>query len=96
MRGHVGEGSVPVVVVENAASIAEYEQIGEAVVVVVADGYAHSEQTLGAHAGAGGDVGKGAVAVIAVKRASQRLRWACTRAVAAPFTRYRSSKPSWS
>ena len=73
MCGNVRKGVVPVVVIEDASSIAEYEQIGEAVVVVVTHGYAHSEQTLSAYASADGDIGEGAIAVVAVKRASQRL-----------------------
>src|SRR5215472_9958820 len=54
--GHVGEGSVAVVVVENRTSIAEYEQVGESVVVVVSYGHTHPEQALGAHPRFGGDL----------------------------------------
>src|SRR5205807_212003 len=73
--GNVRKGVVPVVVIEDASSIAEYEQIGEAVVVVVTHGYAHSEQTLSAYASADGDIGEGAIAVVAVKRASPRSEY---------------------
>src|SRR5215471_4756641 len=72
-RGNIGEGSVSVVVVENASSVAEYEQIGESVVIVVSYGYAHSEQTFGAYPRGGGDIGESAITVVAVERASQRL-----------------------
>src|SRR5215510_7738440 len=63
VRRNIGEGSVSTVVVENAPSIAEYKQIGEPVVVVVAYSYAHSEQTFGAYPRGGGDIGESAITV---------------------------------
>src|SRR6185369_4040591 len=38
----VSEGSVPIVVIEDASSVLGYVDIGEAVAIVVADGGAHS------------------------------------------------------
>src|ERR1700736_3606031 len=41
-RGHIGESSVAVVVIQNVLAIASNVQVGIIVIVVVTDGYAHA------------------------------------------------------
>src|ERR1039457_728301 len=71
----VRKAAISVVVIKNAARVAENEQVGEAVIVVVADGNAHAEESLGADPGLSGDISERSVAVVAVESASQRLFW---------------------
>ena len=68
----VGEGAVAVVVIENRPAVGGDEEVGKAVVVVVADGHAHAEGPAG-DAGLLGDVGERAVAIVLVERVADRL-----------------------
>ena len=70
---HVGEGAVAVVAVEDGAAVGGDEQIGEAVVIVIAHGHAHAEGASG-DAGFFCDVGEGAVAIVFVKRVADGAR----------------------
>ena len=67
--GDVGEGAVAVVAIEDDAAEAADEEVGEAVVVEVADGCAHRPAGI-ADAGFVGDVGEGAVVVVVVEGAA--------------------------
>ena len=71
---YISEGAVTVVAVENAAPILGHVQVREAIGVVIADGDAHAITTT-SNTGRFGDIGEGTVAVIAVERVAQRLRW---------------------
>src|SRR5262249_31207282 len=71
--GNIREGSVAVVMVEDRTVVAEYHQIGVTVIVVISHGDAHPESAFGAHAGLLGHVSERPVAVVAIKRAAQRL-----------------------
>src|SRR5579884_278897 len=74
LPGHIGERSIAIVAIENRSPVAADEQIGKAVVVIVAHGDSHPEQTFSAHARFRSDVGKRSIAVIAVQRPAQRMR----------------------
>ena len=80
--GDVGEGAVAVVAIEHDAAEATDDEVGEAIVVEVADGRAHGPAGI-ADAGLVGDVGEGAVVIVVVERAAGLLagerhgrRWA--------------------
>ena len=62
--GDVGEGAVAVVVVEDVLAVVGDEEIVEAVVVVVADAAGLAPAGFVLEAGAVGDVGEGAVAIV--------------------------------
>ncbi len=68
---NVSEGSVAVVVIQNASSILGHVQIGKAVAVIVAHG-----DTLpvaaGRDAGLLRDVGEGSISIVAIERVAQR------------------------
>jgi hypothetical protein len=63
--GDVDETPAPVVLEEAALSHCRDQKIGKAVVVIIPDGYAHPVH-LHCQAGALGDIGEGAVTVVAV------------------------------
>src|SRR6202035_5461209 len=63
LLAHVGKSSVAVVVVENVLAVVSYEQIFEAVVVVVSDANALAPAAM-AQSSSGGHVGKCAVAIV--------------------------------
>ena len=65
--GHIGEGAIAVVVIENVAPELRDVEIGKAVVVVVAPDAPQAVAGAG-NAGLFGDVGEGAVAVVAIER----------------------------
>src|SRR5205807_7340136 len=67
----VGERAVAVVVIENAPPIAEDQQVGKSVIVIVTHRNPHAEQPLSADPGSSSDVAEGAISVVPVKRASQ-------------------------
>ena len=69
---HIGECAVAVVAIKNDAAEAGDQQIGPAVVVVVADDGAHGPAGI-AHAGLVGNIGKCAVMVVVVERAARLL-----------------------
>ena len=68
----IGEGAVAIVAIENRASVGGDEEVGEAIVVVVARGDAHAEGAAG-DAGGPGHVGEGAVAVVLVRGRALRI-----------------------
>ena len=74
MLGHVAEGSVVIVLVQDAAPVSGHQHVRPAVVVVIPNGDAHAEIRPG-HAGLFRDVGKRAVAVVLVQGIAQRLGW---------------------
>ena len=57
----------------DAFAVGGDEQIGPAVVVVIADGDAHPEASAG-HTGFFRHIGEGAVAIVLVQRVAERLR----------------------
>ena len=67
----VGEGAVVVVVVEAVLAEVGDVDVGPAVVVVVADGYAEAPAVVG-DAGLGRDVGEGAVVIVVEERGVRR------------------------
>src|SRR5437867_9927040 len=71
---YVGECTVTIVLVKNAASVGCDENIRPSVVVVVADGNAHSEGSA-RHTGFFGDISECAVAIVFVKCIADRLCW---------------------
>ena len=73
-RGHIRKGAVTIVVIENAAAVTADEQVGEAIIVVVAHRDAHPEQALGSDAGCHCYVGESSITIVPVERASQRVR----------------------
>src|SRR5438309_179474 len=74
MISYVSKCAVPIVVVENGTPIAADKEIGKAVVVKIADSYTHSEEAFSAYACALRDIGKCAISIVVVKRASQETR----------------------
>jgi hypothetical protein len=62
-------------VIEDAAAISANEEIGEAIVVVVAYCDSHSEQTLCADTSFGRNVGKGSISIVAIESTAQRPAW---------------------
>src|SRR5207249_489644 len=70
--GDVGECTVTIVLVKNAASVGCDENIRPPVVVVVADGNTHSEGSA-RHARFLGHIGECAIAIVLVKRIAERL-----------------------
>src|SRR6266536_6169702 len=75
MCSHIGESSIAVVVIQNAAAVPENEQVREAVIVVVADRDPHAEEVFCAYTGPDGHVTERSVSIVAVESASSRLRW---------------------
>src|SRR5580692_422336 len=71
LRCHVGKCAIPVVVIEDASSVAEHEEVRESVVVVVADRDAHTKQAFSTNPGAFRNIAKGAVAVVLIQGAPQ-------------------------
>ena len=71
----IGEGAVPVVVVKDGTAVGGDEDVGKAVVIVVADGHAHAESAA-RHARRFGHIREGAVAIVLVERVANGL-WAC-------------------
>src|SRR5437016_6235882 len=71
---NLGERSVAVVVVKNGAPVACHVQIRIAVVVEVADGDALPIVPFTAYTGFLGNISKGAIAVVVIKSAAQRMR----------------------
>src|SRR6185312_4665024 len=71
LGGHVGEGAVAVVVIEDAVGVLGDVEVGEAVAVVVTDSNAHAVGVAW-NAGLGGDIGKGSIAVVAIEGIAQR------------------------
>ncbi len=74
----IGKFAVTVIAEEMALADAGDENVGEAVVVVIADGYAHAVH-FDIEAGGAGDVGERTVAIVAI----ETLAWifgACGRA----------------
>src|SRR5437867_9734492 len=69
---YVGECTVTIVLVKNAASVGCDENIRPPVVVVVADGNTHSEGSA-RHARFLGHIGECAIAIVLVKRIAERL-----------------------
>ena len=75
LQSHVREGSVAVVVKEKVLEgVIRDEDIGEAVVVVVGKGYAHSLADVLRDMRLRGDVGKRSVAIVAVKDVVRTLK----------------------
>src|SRR5579864_7576718 len=72
VRAHVGEGSVTVVVIENASAVTHHEQIRESIVVIVAYSHSHAEKSLSADASLSCDLSKASISVIPVQSAPQR------------------------
>ena len=72
-RRYVGESTVPVIVIENTSTVAEHEQVGESVIVIIANRDTHAEKTLGAYARFPSYICEGAISIIPVERAAQRL-----------------------
>src|SRR5208337_4198759 len=70
--GDIRKSSITIIAVEDATAILGEVKIGEAIGVVIADSNAHAIAAAG-HAGCQCDVGKSAVAVVAVKRIAQRF-----------------------
>ena len=68
---HIRESAVAVIAIKNAASVAAQEQIGESVVVIIADRKTHAEQAFRTDACSCGDIRKRAAAVIAIESTSQ-------------------------
>src|ERR1043166_1632816 len=68
----IGERAVAVVVIKNRVAVGGHEDIGEAVVVIVGDRYAHAESAAG-YARGFGHVGERAVAIVLVERVANRL-----------------------
>ena len=68
----IGEGAVAVVVVENGPAVGGDEEVGEAVVIVVADRHAHAEGAAG-HARLFGHIGERAVAIVLVERVAESV-----------------------
>ena len=64
--GYVGKGAVAIVVEETALADAGDEDVGEAVIVVVSDCHAHAVE-FKVESGGFGDIGEGAVAIVAVE-----------------------------
>ncbi len=72
--GHIGESAVAVVVIEDASTILSDVQIGKAVSIVVAHGYALAITT-GGHASLLGYVRKGSIAIVSIQSIAQsRIR----------------------
>src|SRR5580692_4011881 len=71
LRCHVGKCAIPVVVIEDASSVAEHEEVRESVVVVVADRNAHTKQAFSTNPGAFRNIAKGTVAVVLIQGAPQ-------------------------
>ena len=69
--GHVPEGPVPLVAIEDVLPVVRDEQVVVAVVVVVRDGQAHPVTVRIAHAGLASHVREGSVTVVAIKDAGQ-------------------------
>ena len=93
LLGDVGEGAVAVVVVERVVMHAGDEDVGMAIVVVVADGHADVEAGAG-EAGCVGDVGEFAVAVVAEEAVAIFRRVFFRVAMSAPLVKKISGRPS--
>ncbi len=70
--GHISEGAVAIITIENAASVLRDVEIGKAVRIVVTHRNAHPVATA-RDAGRLGDVRKCSVAVVVVECVSQRM-----------------------
>src|SRR5258708_10465657 len=66
LLGHIGEGAIAIVVVQDAAAVLRDVQIRKAVAIVISDGGAHAVAAA-SDAGLVGDVGEGSIAIVAVK-----------------------------
>src|SRR5207248_3769103 len=66
-RGHVGEGAIAVVVVENRTPVTANKEIGKSVVVIVSHRYTHAEEALGRDSSFKSYIGKSAIAVVTLK-----------------------------
>src|SRR5439155_22906478 len=72
---HVGKRAVVVVVVKSGRMvIGGYQQVGPAIIVIVANGSPHREH-IGGDSRFFRDIGKRAVSIVPVKSAVQRFRW---------------------
>jgi hypothetical protein len=47
--GYVGKRTVSIVAIQNAAAVAENEEIRKAIIIKVTDGHSHSEKSFCAH-----------------------------------------------
>ena len=72
---HVGKGAIVVIMVKNGGMvIGGYQQVGPAIIVIVANGSPHREH-IGGDSRFFRDIGKRAVSIVPVKSAAQRFRW---------------------
>src|SRR5208282_606801 len=68
---YVGKRAVAIIVVENGTVVSEDEQVRESIVVIVPYRNAHTEQPLSPNARLFSDIGKRAIAIVAVKGAAE-------------------------
>src|SRR6266404_6711127 len=69
----VGEGAVAVVVIEDAAAVPGYVDVGIIVIVEVTDGYALAIMSFASESSFSGDIGEGTVAIVVVQRGAKRI-----------------------